>query len=167
MFYFTDQTRAENLFRSFLWNCVTLYFTLCTEAPSSGNRGTLLERCFFAQWGASGKWRHIPGLLCDCAEQSSHLMFPITAYVTVSPAAYLTAQNRHFALSPPPHPPGRCHPLALCTQTERSKCVFRKCARFSFRAQESLYITSKLLLHFSSFNSDQESEAEEAISGEI
>lgn len=38
---------------------------------------------------------------------------------------------------------------------------------FRFRAQESLYITSKLLLHFSSCNSNQESEAEEAILGEI
>lgn len=67
----------------------------------------LLEKRFFAQWGASGKWRHIPGLLYDCAEQSSHLMFvmfPITAYVTVSPAAYLTAQNRHFAEQQPPPP---------------------------------------------------------------
>ncbi len=52
------------------------------------------KRSVFAPQGASVKWHHIPWLLYDRAEQSSHLMFPMVAYITADPPPCFTAGNR-------------------------------------------------------------------------
>lgn len=52
--------------------------------------GDVIREAFFAQQGASGKWRRLPRL------QSSHLMFPITAPIAARQASCLTAMDGPF-----------------------------------------------------------------------
>lgn len=52
------------------------------------------KRTVFALRGALVKWHHIPRLLYDCAEQSSRIMFPMTAYITAYPQPCIIADYR-------------------------------------------------------------------------
>lgn len=130
-FTYRTPRRRKNLIRVYRQKFLRKHFTVWAEAIRSA-ADDCHKRTVSAPRGALVKWRHIPRLLYDCTEQSSHIMFPMTAYITAYPQPCIIADYRlcdlfksfGFLLSP--------------WREKLSKLIFGPCNVF-FRSIESQF----------------------------